>query len=274
MFNPEEPREDLILTHETRTLCETKTMIESNAPLADTFAHIESKSHSRLWTLLGDEALRQNDFELAEASFVKAKDFGGISVVKKVISIPNTHLQQAEVATYFGDFERAESLYVAADCRLVCTNSSITQTREVAVSYYSFAVFCRDLARDMWKQLGDWKKVDQLAISKQTCSDSAAKEIALAKGDVHFENEDWGRALNYYERAEETAKMIQCLLMLEDYPKMEKMAASMRDGDPLLLKIANVFHSRGLCKEAVNFLRIAPEFVKTGPSVSFRSIRT
>ena len=89
-------------------------------------------------------------------------------------------------------------------------------------------------------------------MGKQTCSDSAAKEIALEKGDIHFENEDWGRALNCYERAEETSKMIQCLLMLEDYPKLEKMAASIRDGDPLLLKIADVFRSRGLRKEAVN----------------------
>ena len=119
MFNPEEPREELILTHLTRTLCETKKMIESNAPLADICQYIEKKSHSRLWKLLGDEALRQNDFELAEASFVKAKDFAGISVVKKVSSIPNVNLQQAEVAAHFGDFERAESLYIAADRRYV-----------------------------------------------------------------------------------------------------------------------------------------------------------
>ena len=104
----------------------------------------------------------------------------------------------------------------------------------------------------MWKQLGDWKNVDKLHISKQRISDAAAKEIAIAKGDLHFENEEWGRALNYYEKAEETSKMTDCLLMLEDYSQMEKIAASMRDGDPLLLHIVNVFRSRGLCKEAVS----------------------
>ena len=122
MFNPEEPRQDLILTHETRFLCETKTMIESNAPLADIFAHIENKSLGfgsyLVERLCGRMILNWRRLHLLNPKILA--EF----LCLKITSIPNMHLKQAEVATYFGDFERAESLYVATDCRLECSNSS------------------------------------------------------------------------------------------------------------------------------------------------------
>ncbi|CAG7816899.1 unnamed protein product [Allacma fusca] len=227
MFKPEEPSPDLFITLETKALRETRRLLESGTALKDVADSIQKNSHRNLWKLLGNEALKQINLEVAESSFAKSCDYAGISMVKRLGSISNMLLQRAEVAAYFNEHEKASEYYIQADRK--------------------------DIACNMWKMLNDWKNVDMaLILSKQRSSDTNARELSVAKGDNYFETHEWSKALSCYEAAEETSKMFACFLFLEDYSRLEKFIEGLHEGDLLLLKLAELFQSRGLCKEAIN----------------------
>lgn len=65
--------------------------------------------------LLAEAALQTLDLATSETAFVQCQDYYGIKTIKQLANIQEVLLQQAEVAIYFGDFDKAETLYVKAD---------------------------------------------------------------------------------------------------------------------------------------------------------------
>lgn len=46
---------------------------------------------------------------------MQCQDYHGIKLVKQLANIHDDLLKQAEVSVYFGDYEKAEKLYIEAD---------------------------------------------------------------------------------------------------------------------------------------------------------------
>lgn len=67
--------------------------------------------------LLAEAALQKLDLKTAEEAFVHCKDYPGILFVKRLGNLQSEPMKQAEVAAYFGSFEKAESMYSAMDRR-------------------------------------------------------------------------------------------------------------------------------------------------------------
>lgn len=110
----------------------------------------------------------------------------------------------------------------------------------------------RDLAVEMWKLIGDWKRVE--ALTKQRPSDKTYREMCLALGDTLSEQQEWTKALTHYEKGEDSVKLINCYLMMEDYANLDKLASTLSETSPLLPQIAAAFEAVGLTTEAVSYL--------------------
>ena len=124
---------------------------------------------------------------------------------------------------------------------------------QIGVTYVY--VLHRDLATEMWKLLGEWKRVEAtttMPFSRHRPTDKGQREMCLAMGDTHAENQEWHKALMFYEAADDNPKMMHGYLMLEDFINLEKMASNLRENDSLLPQIASAFASVGLCSEAVS----------------------
>ncbi|CAG7833859.1 unnamed protein product [Allacma fusca] len=227
MANPENPNKEQIVTLESRALRDTRLLIDNGTSLSDVTRYVEDNSHPCLWRLLAQAALNRLNLQVAETAFVRCRDYAGVQLTKRVGNISHELIRKAEVASFFGDFEKAETLYLEADRK--------------------------DLASEMWKLLGEWRRVESasMPVPRHRASDRAHREMCLAMGDMHAENQEWTKALTFYEAADDNAKMIYCYLMLEDYISLEKMANSLRENDILLVQIASAFASVGLCGEAV-----------------------
>jgi WD repeat-containing protein 35 len=59
-------------------------------------------------------------------------------------------------------------------------------------------------------------------------------------------------AKEYYQKAGNTERLIQCYQQLEDYAALEKMVAELPEKHPLLPRIAEIFVTMGMCQEAVS----------------------
>ena len=115
MIKPENPTKEQIITLDTRALRDTRLLIENGTSLSDVSRYVEDNSHTCLWRLLAQEALNQLNLQVAETAFVRCRDYAGVQLTKRIANISNELIRKAEVASFFGDFEKAESLYLEAD---------------------------------------------------------------------------------------------------------------------------------------------------------------
>lgn len=91
------------------------------------------------------------------------------------------------------------------------------------------------------------------ALAKQRPSDKTYREMNIALGDKAGEDQDWGSALSFYEKAEDTSRLVECYLKMEDYSNLEKLISTLPEKSPMLLRIATAFEAVGLTTEAVCF---------------------
>lgn len=87
MQRPENPSQNDVLNLDTKSLRETRDILEK-VELQEATQFIERNPHRRLWRLLSEAALNKLDLKMAEHAFVKLKDYYGIEFVKKLQNIP------------------------------------------------------------------------------------------------------------------------------------------------------------------------------------------
>jgi WD repeat-containing protein 35 len=87
MQRPENPSQNDVLNLDTKSLRETRDLLEK-VELQEATQFIERNPHPRLWRLLSESALNKLDLKMAEHAFVKLKDYYGIEFVKKLQNIP------------------------------------------------------------------------------------------------------------------------------------------------------------------------------------------
>lgn len=54
---------------------------------------------------------------MADACFVRARDYSSVLFVKKLGEVNNEAIRRARIATYFKNFDEAEKIYMEADRR-------------------------------------------------------------------------------------------------------------------------------------------------------------
>lgn len=225
--NPENPRKEVLLDFETKSLRDTRDILTKVSNLKDAFNYVDANPHPRLWRLLAEAALEQLEFSVAEKAFVRFEDYQGIQLVKRLRLLDDRVKQKAEVAAYFQRFDEAESLYREIDRK--------------------------DLAIDLRVRLGDWFRVIQLA---HGANEDLLHQAWSAIGDYYADRCKWHNAANYYAKAGNNAALVDTYYFLEDYDALERVIPSLPEGSPLLTEVGNKFASVGLCEQAVAaFLR-------------------
>ena len=162
--DPDAPSDEFVLDLEVKSLRDTRDLLEK-VGLKDALSFIEENPHPRLWRLLAEAALEALDLQMAEAAYVRCKDYPGILFTKTMSKIQNNSVKKAEVAAWFKDFDEAERLYLEADMR--------------------------SLAVRMRKRLGDWFKVIQLLKTGSGGNDAemeeAYNEVAINENESILE---------------------------------------------------------------------------------------
>ena len=70
-------------------------------------------------------------------------------------------------------------------------------------------------------------------------------------GHYFAERHKWDEAVQYYEKASNTERLVQCYYILEDYPSLENLIDILQPNDPLLMTLGQMFASVGMGKQAV-----------------------
>jgi len=228
--NPDTPRKDAILDFETKSLRDTRDILNKVVNLKDALNYVEQNPHKRLWRLVADSALDHLDFATAEKAFVKYQNYQGICFVKKLKKLDDPNKQKAEVAIYHQRFDEAEKIY--RDINRV------------------------DLAVELRERLGDWFRVIQLTSTPDGEDDAQLARAYSEVGDYYADRGKWPHAAKYYSHANNNEKLVKALYILEDYETLNSLVSKLEDKDPLLVEIGHRFASVGLCVEAHNaFLR-------------------
>ena len=74
--DPDAPNDELVLDLEVKSLRDTRDLLEK-VGLKDALGFIEENPHPRLWRLLAEAALESLDLTMAEAAYVRCKDYPG-----------------------------------------------------------------------------------------------------------------------------------------------------------------------------------------------------
>lgn len=228
MSEPDHPQKDYVLTFETKSLRDTRELLNS-VSIQDAYAFIEDNPHPRLWKLLAEASLEKMDFTVAEKAFVKCQDYKGIQFVKKLDLLGDKQKQMAEVAMYFKKFDEAEKIYKDIDRK--------------------------DLAVELRVRLGDWFKVVQL-VQEGGGDDALIMEAWNHIGDYYADRQKWAKAVQYYGQAKNYEKLVEYYYLLEDYKAMERLIDQLPEGSSLLATLAHKFASVGFSASAVtSFLK-------------------
>ncbi|XP_018578851.1 WD repeat-containing protein 35 isoform X2 [Anoplophora glabripennis] len=224
MDTPEKPSSDHIIKLEVKSLRDTRQLLEK-VGINEACQFVEDNRHPRLWRLVAEAALKEMNLTMADACFVRSKDYSKVLFVKKLGDINNEAIRRARIATYFKNFDEAEKIYMEADRS--------------------------DLALNLRQTLGDWFRVIQILKNGVTAPDYLLKTAYNSTADyfAHFNN--WASAIEYYELGRNTTKMIECYYHLEDWKNLEGMIDKLPEGDPLLEKIGDMFAANAVHNEAV-----------------------
>ncbi|CAB3360361.1 Hypothetical predicted protein [Cloeon dipterum] len=213
-----------LLQLEVKSLRDTRELL-SKVGLTEAATFIEDNPHPRLWRLLAEAAVEQLNLQVAETAFVRCRDYPGIQLIKRLQSMNNDILKQAEVAAYFKKFDQAEKLYLDVDRR--------------------------DLAVALRERLGDWFRVIQLIKMGPGGTDTQIEVAWNCIGDFLADRHKWEAAKEYYEKGNNHEKLVQCYYNLEEYDALESVVNQLPEGHPLLPVIADRLASVGLCEQAV-----------------------
>ena len=224
--HPEEPNPEYVLNLEIKILRDARELLK-NGNLNDVQTFVEEHSHTKLWKLLADTALEQNNLKIAEHAFVRCRDYAGIKFIQHLELLQNDRLRKGEVEAYFERFDSAEQIFRAAD-RI-------------------------DLAVSLRKKLGDWTRVVSLLKADSGGGNDRELEAACtALGEYFSERQQWLQAVNYLQQAHNWEKLVECYFMLEDYKNLEIAANALPNSHKLLPEVGQMFQGVGLCDQAVS----------------------
>lgn len=220
----EKPSKRHIINVEVKSLRDTKQLLE-NVSIEEAKKFIEDNPHPRLWHLLAVETLKKDDIDMAEYAFIKSQDYVGILHISKLRNISDNRIRKAYICLFLKQFDEAEKIFIEMD-RL-------------------------DMALTFRQDLGHWHRM--LKLLKNTDEDFGnLRTIVLNNiGDDYATQCNWQSALKFYERAENTEKLIECYSNLDNYDALEKIMNKLPEKHPLLKNIAKKFANEGVFPQLV-----------------------
>jgi WD repeat-containing protein 35 len=265
MQRPESPGPGDIVEFDTKSLRDAREHLEKN-DLKDATTFIEQNSHEKLWKLLAETALKKLELKLAEHAFVKLKDYYGIEFIKRLNNISDAELRKAEVAAFYNNFDESESIYLAMDRKdlayqlrkklgdwfkvlqlLKATNSlsrigsnTEREHREMIEADIAAAVSMNDSRYNN----------NNSVVGTLAGTDSQLEEAYFEIGEYYSEQQRWDTAVKFYTMGRNLDKQAECYYNLEDYDNLSKVLEQTPENNELLIKLAQMFESVGMCSQA------------------------
>ncbi|EFC45890.1 hypothetical protein NAEGRDRAFT_32701 [Naegleria gruberi] len=226
MANPDNPDSDCAITYESRSLRDTKEIIRS-VSLRDANEFVKDNPHPRLWRLLAEAAMSELELDMAYKAYIQCGDYHGVYFVKQIKQLDNEAKQKAEIEAYFHRLDEAEKIYRSIDRK--------------------------DLAIDLRKRYGDWKKVLSL-VREMNGSDEMLIDVFNHLGDFYSERQQWERSIQFYVKARNFEKLIEAYYRIGDFESLERMVDDLPENNPLLHPIGEKLASVGLSTQAIQAL--------------------
>ncbi|KAF0983873.1 hypothetical protein FDP41_007788 [Naegleria fowleri] len=226
MANPDMPESDSVITYETRSLRDTKEIIRS-VSLRDANEFVKDNPHPRLWRLLAEAAMSDLELDMAYKAYIQCGDYHGVYFVKQIKQLDNEAKQKAEIEAYFHRLDEAEKIYRSIDRK--------------------------DLAIDLRKRYGDWKKVLAL-VREMNGSDELMVDVFNHLGDYYSDRQQWDRSIQFYLKSRNFEKLIEAYYRVEDFESLERMIEELPENNPLLPVIGDKLASIGLSLQAIQAL--------------------
>jgi WD repeat-containing protein 35 len=224
MQHPDKISKEYVIDFESKLLRELREKI-ATVGLVNAYEYAEmNASHKRLWKLLGQVALEEMEFTIAEKSFIRCEDYYSIMFVKQVMTMTDKMKARAEIAIYLAHFDEAEGLYREIDRK--------------------------DLAIALRKSLGDYPRVIQL-LQTGGGNDKLIQTAYNSIADYYYDRRKWKKAIQYYLLSHNMEKLIHCYYYLELFPDLVKMMSDLPDDSPLLMLLGQKFESVGMITEAM-----------------------
>lgn len=228
MQDPLNPGRRLIKRYPTKTLKELRILLATRPQTAieDIMEFCKKQGYKKLWNELAQAAMLEMNFTLAEKCFLETTNYRGLQFIKRVRAVKDANLQRAQVFSYLGKFDEAQSIYNSMD-RL-------------------------DLAVEMRASVGDFENVIDILGPNQVGNDETVAEAYNNVGDSYMEQSDWITAAENYEASGDYEKLMKCYYMADDFSNLQRLLNKLPTNSPLMLELGRMFVSMGAVKEAAN----------------------
>lgn len=101
MQSPANPRLESLVCFEARILRDTRSLIDT-ASLSDAYQFVEENPHPRMWRILAETSLRQQNFALADKAFVRwVSIYQGFAISQSLNPHTNKHWMHVKVPNRF-----------------------------------------------------------------------------------------------------------------------------------------------------------------------------
>lgn len=244
--DPLHPKLEVFHRYESKPLRDVDYLLESDGVSIDEITeYIKANSHPRLWLMLAETALDQMNLQLAERCFIESQNNPGITLMKKLTSLPKNGLvQRGFVLWYLKRYKEAEECFKGG------SDPNSTQIRGGSSSPGSTKNTEPDYAVQMYATIGDWKKVSDLV--SEVDDEEMFTRCHIALGNEAYMKGDWATAASEYDIAHDHKKQLRALFRGDDFNGISRLCDSLKPKDPLLAEIGLKFVALGAHSKAVD----------------------
>ncbi|KAH0786768.1 WD repeat-containing protein 35 [Histomonas meleagridis] len=227
MNDPLHPRKRFFKSYPTKQLRDLRIMLSSRpqTDIETIISYCKTQDKPRLWEELGETSMLEMNLTLAEKCFLETTDYKSLQFLKRIRSIKDTNIQRAQILTYLGRFDEAQSIYSSMDRN--------------------------DLSIEMRNSIGDYEHIINIIGKTKLNSDESNKDIYTNVGDNFMERNEYQFAADFYDAAGNYEKLMKCLYLMDDYQGLENLMLKLPNTSDLLPKLGRLFISIGSINNAV-----------------------
>lgn len=226
MQNPLEPEKKYFKTYPTKLLKNLKKMLADRpaVTLEAVMDFVKQQNNPRLWDELAQILLGENNLSMAEKCYLENMNYKGLQFIKRARAMKDPQLQRAQILSYFGRFDDAQTIY-----------ESIDRT---------------DLSVEMRSLIGDYQMV--INILGASSSDESASKAYENLGDMYVENHDWKSAAQAFQKSKNKVKLALSLFITDDFDGLSKLLKKQSSRSQILPFLGRLFLALGASEEAAN----------------------
>ncbi|EAY20525.1 WD repeat protein, putative [Trichomonas vaginalis G3] len=224
--DPQNPSPRYFRVHQTKQLRQLQQMLSARpeTSVEDIFAFCKKENKTKLWDSFAETVMLEMNFSLTERCYLETTNYKGLQFVKRIRTVKDPNIQRAQVLSYLGRFDEAESIYLSMD-RL-------------------------DLAVEMRRSIGDFHHVLKI-MGNGVGDDETIAAAYTARGDELCEQGHWSEAAMAYSQARNDEKLMKARFLAQDYDGLERQMMALPAQSPLLHKIGEMFVAIGAVDDAV-----------------------